>query len=181
MKIRHTQESDLQAISAIHTSAFGTDEGPEIVELLHALLHDDTASPVLSLVAELDGKPVGHVLFTRASIQGEHQALSVRLLAPLAVLPACQGKGIGSALINEGLKLLRESRVDLVFVLGHPDYYPKCGFHPAGPHGLNAPYPVPEEHADAWMVQELKHGVIGHVHGTLACAKALDKRKYWVE
>jgi predicted N-acetyltransferase YhbS len=181
MKIRHAQDSDLQAISAIHMHAFGADEGPVIVELVHALLRDETANPVLSLVAELEGKPVAHVLFTHASIQEEQQAFTVSLLAPLAVLPAFQGKGIGSALINEGLELLRESGVDLVFVLGHPAYYPRCGFHPAGVHGLDAPYPIPAEHADAWMVQALRPNLIDSVSGKVICADALDKPEYWRE
>ena len=68
-----------------------------------------------------------------------------------------------------------------MFVLGHPGYYPRFGFRPAGALGLAAPYPIPPQHADAWMVQELKAGTIGAVEGRVVCAKALDKREYWVE
>jgi len=91
-------------------------------------------------------------------------------------------KGIGGELIKEGLRLLSESDVDLVFVLGHPDYYPRHGFKPnAGALGFEAPYPIPTEHADAWMVQELNTGVIGTLKGKVICADELDKPEHWRE
>jgi putative acetyltransferase len=69
----------------------------------------------------------------------------------------------------------------LVFVLGHPDYYPRHGFEPAGPQGLDAPYPIPAAHEDAWMVLALRPGVIGKLRGRVVCADALDKPEYWRE
>ena len=132
MKIRHSTESDRIAISGIHRSAFGQEQGQEIVELVNDLLDDDTAKPLLSLVAETDGMLVGHILFTVARLQLEDDEVSVRILAPLAVSSHFQGEGVGGMLIREGLKQLAESSVDLVFVLGHPGYYPKYGFQTAG-------------------------------------------------
>jgi len=104
MKIRRSTESDRIDISGIHTSAFGQEQGQEIVELVNALLDDDTAKPLLSLVAETDGRLAGHILFTVARLQPEDQEVSVRILAPLAVSSHFQGKGVGGVLIREGLK-----------------------------------------------------------------------------
>jgi predicted N-acetyltransferase YhbS len=84
-------------------------------------------------------------------------------------------------LIKEGLKQLAASGVELVFVLGHPDCYRKFGFRPAGVLGYEAPYPIPVEHADAWMVQELKAGVLGSAQGRIQCAEALDQARHWQE
>ena len=180
MKIRRSTDSDCVAISEILMSAFGQVQGQEIVGLVNDLLNDETAKPLLSLVAEMDGRIVGHILFTVAKLQLD-QDVSIRILAPLAVVREFQGKGIGQSLIREGLKQLAESGVDLVFVLGHPGYYPKSGFQPAGVLGFEATYPIPSEHADAWMVQALKPDVIGKVRGRVQCSAGLDHPQYWQE
>ena len=96
-------------------------------------------------------------------------------------MPDYQKKGIGGKLIDRGLQLLTSSGVDLVFVLGHSEYYPRHGFEPAGSLGLEAPYPIPEEHKDAWMVQALRPGLLGSLHGKVVCADALDKPEHWRE
>ena len=95
-------------------------------------------------------------------------------------------KSLESALRNKKaaaalLKELADSGVDLVFVLGHPGYYPKFGFQTAGLAGFQAPYPIPSQHADAWMVQELNAGVIGSIDGRVQCSKILDQPQHWRE
>jgi predicted N-acetyltransferase YhbS len=162
-------------------NAFGQREGQEIVELVNQLLEDETAKPLLSMVAEKDGKLVGHILFTAARLQPENQESSIRILAPLAVSSDVQGEGIGGVLIREGLKQLTKSGVDLVFVLGHPRYYPRFGFQPAGILGFEAPYTIPSEHADAWMVQELKTGRLAKNEGKIQCSEVLNQPQYWRE
>jgi len=82
-------------------------------------------------------------------------------------------------LIRAGLKQLTESGVDLVFVLGHPAYYPKFGFQAAGILGFEAPYPVSTEHADAWMVQTLKADVIDSIKGRIHCSESLNQPQHW--
>jgi predicted N-acetyltransferase YhbS len=69
--------------------------------------------------------------------------------------------------------------VALVFVLGHPGYYPKYGFAAAGSKGFEAPYPIPPEHSSAWMVQELQPGTIECISGQVICAETLNDPKYW--
>jgi putative acetyltransferase len=181
LDIRKSTEADRGDIEKIHTTAFGEEEGPEIAELVNGLFDDKTAAPLLSLVAVEKDQIVGHILFTKSVLTGTDTPVSVRLLAPLAVLPDAQAKGVGNKLIHEGLRQLRDSGVDLVFVLGHPEYYPRCGFTTAGMLGFEAPYPIPDEHAGAWMVQALKDGVIGRVKGKVQCSEVLNQPQYWHE
>ena len=178
MQIRITRDPDLSNILKIHTLAF---DGDDIATLVKELLDDPTAKPTLSLIAIDNEQPVGHILFSKVHLDDPEIANEMAILAPLAVVPEAQGRGVGGKLIEEGLRQLSESNVDLVFVLGHPSYYPRHGFEPAGRLGLDAPYPILEKDADAWMVQALRPGVIGSVRGTVKCAKALDKREHWRE
>ncbi len=178
--IREATELDLKALLEVEKKAFGEEEGPEIVEMVSNLLEDISAKPLLSLVAVENEKIIGHILFTRAQVGSSEQVSSV-ILAPLAVAPDRHNRGIGGLLIEDGLTILAEREVQLVFVLGHPDYYPRHGFKTAGELGFEAPYPIPEDVAGAWMVQELSPGVIGSVTGTVRCARSMDRAEYWRE
>ncbi len=180
MEIRESTEQDLIGLLAVEESAFGETEGPVIVELVKDLLKDPTAQPLLSLITLHDQKAVGHILFSKAEVIGFGEERST-ILAPLAVEPGFQRQGVGGSLINKGLKLLAEAGVKLVFVLGHPSYYPKFGFKPAGRHGLAAPYPIPAAVEEAWMVLELSPGYIGRIKGKVKCAEALDYPEHWSE
>jgi putative acetyltransferase len=181
MHIRHTTAEDQPRIIQVNLEAFGQQHGPEVAGLVKDLLHDSTAQPMLSLAAEQNGELVGHVLFSRAELAETGQPVSVRILAPLSVIPEHQSIGVGTLLISHGLEMLRREGVDLVFVLGHPDYYPRSGFTPAGVLGLEAPYPIPGKDADAWMVQELRPGILGNVQGKVRCCEALDRPEHWRE
>lgn len=175
--IRETDPDDLARLLAVHNDAFGVEEGPIIVDLVTNLIQDSTAQPLLSLLALENDKAVGHILFTRA-IVGDTEAM---LLAPLAVIPDAQKEGVGGQLIADGLERLKSTDCGLVFVLGYPAYYNRHGFETAAAHALHAPYPIPPEHVDAWMVQAVKPGILGDVTGTLECADAISKQEYWVE
>jgi putative acetyltransferase len=174
--IRNTTSDDLDDILNINTEAFGQADEAQLVA---DLLEDETAKPLVSLLAIDDGAPVGHILFTRVTLQG--QGLAAAILAPLAVKPGAQGEGVGGRLICVGLEQLLENGVELVFVLGHPGYYPKYGFQPAGALGFEAPYPIAEEHAGAWMVAELVPGAITNAGGKVRCADALNHPELWQE
>ena len=181
LKIRQSTESDRKEILNIHERAFGKVKGPVIAKLVDDLLNDETAIPILSLVAVANDTLVGHILFTKAVITKTENPISAQILAPLAILPDEQKKGIGEKLINEGLRLLKGSGTELVFVLGHPTYYPRCGFIPAGAQGFEAPYPIPEEHAEAWMVQALNGDVLKNNAGKIQCSKVLNEPQHWRE
>ncbi len=181
MEIRRSTDKERAEIARIHLEAFGKDEGPVIADLVNRMFDDKTAEPILSLVAADGGKLIGHILFSKVSITGAEKDIRAQILAPLAVHPDFQKKEFGQALINKGLEMLKASGVELVFVLGHPGYYPRCGFRTAGVLGFEAPYPIPEEHAEAWMVQELKEAVIGSVKSKVKCSEALNQPQYWRE
>ena len=178
LQIGPTQESDHQDIFAVIEEAFAGED--EVSTLVSDLFDDESALPLLSLLARDQGRAVGYVLFTRASLEPEPEREAV-ILAPLAVIPEFQNRGIGKALIEAGVERLSQRGIDLAFVLGYPDYYTRHGFAPAGRLGLQAPYPLPEKHQDAWMVRELRPGILGQVCGTVLCAKAMDRPEYWRE
>lgn len=178
---RKAQDSDRRAIADVVTAAFGPAEGPEVVELIVDLSADTSAQPVLSLVATTADRVVGHILFSRARLETEGREISAAILAPLGVHPEFQRQGIGGQLVTEGLRQLAEAGVDVVFVLGHPDYYPRFGFAEAGLRGFDAPYPIAPKNAGAWMVQELRPGILETVQGTVRCANAMDEPRYWRE
>ena len=109
------------------------------------------------------------------------QAL-LHILAPLAVKPDYQKQGIGGLLIREGLRRLIEMGSEMVFVLCHMEYYPKFGFIPdAKKIGFSAPYPIPEEYANAWMVQSLNPNGFTKNHGKIVCSTELNKPEHWRE
>ena len=181
MKIRESTESERDEILDIHRQSFGQEKGPVIAKLVDDLLNDETAMPILSLVAVENGTLVGHILYTKAVVTQTEALISAQILAPLAVLPEVQKRGIGEKLINEGLRLLKASGTELVFVLGHPTYYPRCGFMPAGEQGFDAPYPIPEEHAEAWMIQELNGDALVKHSGKIQCSRVLNEPQHWRE
>lgn len=119
----------------------------------------------LSLVAEEQGEIVGHVLLSKAKIIQKNGEKEVLVLAPVAVNPTVQKKGIGSKLINEGLRRAKDLGYGLVLLIGHPTYYPKFGFQPANQHGIElTQFNVPE---DAFMVCELIEGELQRTNGEL--------------
>lgn len=176
LQIVEATESDLDDVLAVERLAFGQDEEAELVR---ELLADPSASPLLSLLARESDRAVGHILFTAARIEGAPEDSPASILAPLAVVPEAQRRGVGGRLIERGVELLAASGVALVFVLGHPEYYPRHGFAPAYPHGLPAPYPVSPE--EAWMLRALTPGTLGRVQGRVTCAEAMDRPEYWRE
>ena len=178
MEIRQAQRADLEAVLAVERAAFGTDEEAELVR---ALLGDPTAQPLISLLGFEGERAVGHVLLTRTRLVGTDQDPSTMILAPMAVVPDRQNRGIGGALIEEVLWVAGGLGVGLVFVLGHPTYYPRHGFEPAGRLGFEAPFPIPEEHAEAWMVRALVPGLLGSIRGRVACADVMNRPELWRE
>lgn len=176
MRIAEATVRDLDDVLSVERAAF-TEE--DVAALVRELVDDPSARPLLSLLARDDRRALGHILFTAARLDGASRDVTVSILAPLAVVPDAQRRGIGGRLIEHGVRLLGESGVEAVFVLGHPGYYPRHGFEPAGRHGFLAPHPVSPD--EAWMVRALRPGVIGCERGTVRCADALNKSEHWRE
>lgn len=178
MYIRETNDADLNDILFVEREAFNSNKEADLTK---DMLADPSAKPLLSLIAYMEDQPAGHILFTKAHLSNTPRKVAVSILAPLAVIPKFQKQGIGGALVKKGLELLSKSGVDLVFVVGHPEYYPQHGFTPAGKLGFEAPYPIPEKNANAWMVQALRPDVIGSVSGKVICCDVLNKPEFWRE
>jgi putative acetyltransferase len=174
--IRETNDADLSDILFVEHEAFISNKE---AELTRDMLADPTAKPLLSLMAFVEGQPAGHILFTAARLLGSSREVAVSFLAPLAVVPKFQRQGVGGRLVKEGLELLSKSGVELVFVVGHPEYYPRHGFTRAGELGFETPFPIPEKHADAWMVCALRPGVLESVSGKVVCCDVLNKPELW--
>jgi putative acetyltransferase len=118
----------------------------------------------VALVAEVEGRVVGQILFSPVTVEPPPEGLRVMGLAPLAVLPEFQRRGIGSQLVRAGLEACRSLAFDFVVVLGHPAYYPRFGFVPACSRGLGCEYPVPEE---VFQVLELRPSSLAGVKGVV--------------
>jgi predicted N-acetyltransferase YhbS len=174
MEIRETTEKDKKAIHALHSNAFDEEEAESVAQLAVDLLEDATARPLLSLVAEVDGEIVGHVIFSSISVEGGCVDNGY-IMAPLAVSGNCQGKGVGSGLIRNGLETLESRGAGFVLVLGDPDYYRRSGFG-AG-HGLRPPYDL--DYPEAWMAIELDRGALSDVEGVVRCADCLMAPEHW--
>jgi putative acetyltransferase len=136
INIRLEEKDDQDAIYTIHAVAFNTDGEARIVNTLR-----ENCNPFISLVADVSGQVVGHVLFTPVQLLTEKgRTLEGMGLAPLAVLPEYQHRGIGSALCEVGLASMKNLGITYVVVLGHPDYYPRFGFEPAVDLGIRCAY-----------------------------------------
>ncbi len=178
MNLREATTADAQAVWYVEQAAFGSEVEPRLVQ---DLLADPTAAPFISLLAFDGERAVGHILLTRVVVQGR-QDLKGLILAPMAVLPDYQRQGVGKALIRKALEISADRGFDLVFVLGHIDYYPRAGFkNDAKALGFEPPYRIDEKNKDAWMVQELRPGIIGHCAGKVVCAESLMKPELWRE
>lgn len=152
MVIREEKEEDIGQIRRVNELAFGQAGEAQLVDLLRK--HGKFVS---SLVAVDETENVlGHILFTRVQIEGVKNASAVGL-GPMAVLPEHQKHGIGSMLIEFALTQLRASGVEVVVVVGHPEYYPRFGFIPASYYGLKCKYEVPDP---AFMLLELRKGTL---------------------
>jgi len=138
--VRDEQPADLAAIRAVNDAAFDQPLEGRIVDALRT--HDAVR---LSLVAEVDGRIVGHILFSPVTSAGA-EGLG---LGPMAVTPDQQRRGVGAALIAAAMSRLRATGCPYVVVLGHHDYYTRFGFVPASRHGLRCEWDVPDE---AFMV-----------------------------
>jgi putative acetyltransferase len=180
MQIRTTGPDDLDLVLGVVRRAFGASD---VVDLVRALLTDPSAQPAISLVATDDeGAPLGHALFTAATLAHATSAARCSVLSPLAVVPEHQNEGIGGALIQRGLEIARAQGVDLVFVLGQTDYYRRHGFRPsAGSVGLLPPFPMHPKHERSWMVLDLRGDLVGEILGTVTPARALQSREHWRE
>lgn len=174
VEIRETIPSDRDAVREVHKGAFDPSESDTVSQLAIELLDDESARPILSLVAEKDQQIVGSIIFTSIKVE-DANPMAGSILAPLAVSKSCQGTGIGTALINRGVQILQERGVKFVMVYGDPAYYGRSDFHRN--HNLEPPYQL--EYPDAWMARDIEDGALTQIQGKVVCAAPLMAPEHW--
>jgi putative acetyltransferase len=155
--IRPEIAADKEAILQVNRLAFGGEEEALLVDALRAGGYVRAC-----LVAEVHGELVGHILFSDLPIVAEGTTVPALALAPMAVVPGFQKRGIGSALVRRGLEMCREQGHRIIVVLGHPDFYPRFGFSSELARRLESPYS-----GSAFMALELVAGALDGVRGTV--------------
>ncbi|MGA1994162.1 MAG: N-acetyltransferase [Bryobacteraceae bacterium] len=153
--MRHETTEDRLVVHSINEAAFGRSDEGDLVDSLRI-----EGVVLVSLVAELGKRAVGHILFSRMSIEADGRSIAAVALAPMAVLSECQRQGVGGRLIRHGLDLLRRQGEHIVIVLGHTDYYPRFGFSNEKARSLESPFPP-----EAFMANELSPGALDGIHG----------------
>ncbi|MGB5813770.1 MAG: N-acetyltransferase [Thermoanaerobaculia bacterium] len=165
--IREEERTDHEQVFEVNAQAFETDLEANLVESLRRRV-----DPLLSLVALVDERVVGHILFTPVTVEGCAKGGAALMgLGPMAVLPECQNRGIGSRLVEEGLARCRALGTEAVVVLGHADYYPRFGFEPAKRFALRY---KSEELDPYFMVLELRPGALETVSGDVHYSPEFD-------
>lgn len=170
INIREELKSDYEVVEKLTEEAFKNAEHSDGSEhlLVKRLRSSDSFIEELSLVAECDGKIVGHCLLTKGKIKSGDKYFETLALAPVSVSPKYQNKAIGSKLIEKALEKARKLGYGSVIVLGHDKYYPRFGFRPASSYEITAPFEVPNE---AFMAIELTKGALSEVSGVMVYAK----------
>lgn len=166
MLVREETPDDLDVIREVNRQAFGGEAEVKLIDQLRA-----DGDVVLSLVAQIDGEVVGHILFSKLESETTGGIIKAVALAPMAVSPEFQERGIGTAMVERGLALCRERGYNVVVVLGHPAYYPRFGFSSEKAKVLRSPY---SELGEAYMALELVPGALRGVSGSIRYAKAFD-------
>lgn len=146
MLVRQELPEDVDSVRALHRAGFTrgptpdgrpASDGSVEARLVDELRTEGDLVPELTLVAELDGRVVGHVAVSLATLDG--RPAEVVGLGPLGVRPDRQGKGVGSALMHATLAAADAIALRGVVLLGHATYYPRFGFEPAVDHGVTPP------------------------------------------
>jgi putative acetyltransferase len=147
MNIRTEKPDDIKKIRSINLDVFNTDSEANLIDALRK-----SSAPLISLVAEENNVIVGHILFSPVTLEGDKDSVSIAGLAPMAVLSSRQNQGIGSGLVEAGLRLCKQAGYKAVAALGHPGFYSRFGFMPSEHYNIRSEYDVP---ADVFMIKEL--------------------------
>jgi len=169
--IRPENASDRANVERIHRDAFGRDREARLV---HELRVTAAYLRELSLIVEADGVPAGHAMLTRIEIQRRGrpaEPTAAVALAPVAVDPAYQRRGLGASLVNGTLERARAMGHRIVVALGPPEFYSALGFLPLGRYGVSPPFEV---FGAAWMARELAPGALAFVSGSLSLPAPFD-------
>jgi putative acetyltransferase len=137
IEIREERPDDVAAVRDLNRRAFGQDQESNIVDELRA-----NGAALLSLVATVNDRVVGHIMYSPLSVGGN---ITGAALGPMAVLPERQRQRIGSKLVEAGNQKLKNAGCPFIIVVGHAGYYPRFGFRPASEHGIKCEWDVPDD------------------------------------
>jgi predicted N-acetyltransferase YhbS len=161
VSIRQEQAADYAAVFSCIKAAFQTLEISDHTEhlLVERLRKAPAFVPELSLVAEVEGQLVGHILLSRISIKNGGQSVESLALAPVSVLPEFQRKGIGAKLIRTAHAKAAELGFGSSILVGHEKYYPRFGYEPTSKYGIELPFEAPE--VNCMVVALRENGLLG--------------------
>jgi putative acetyltransferase len=155
--IRSERALDKDQVRKVNEAAFGRPDEADLIDRLRV-----EGAVLLSLVAEVDGEIIGHILFSRMTVETAQRSVAAVSLAPMAVAPGHQRRRVGSQLVCRGLAQLRDRGERIVIVLGHKRYYPRFGFSCEKARCLANPFPP-----EAFMALELSEGALTEVYGAV--------------
>ena len=172
--IRQEKPEDYKAVFRLIEKTFESLQLSDHKEqfLVERLRKSSAFVPELSMVAEIRNEIVGHILLTNIKIKKDQNEFESLALAPISVLPAYQGKGIGGMLIEQAHKRAREIGYKSIVLLGHEEYYSRFGYQQADKFGIELPFDVPKENC---MVMELIEGGLNGVNGTVEYPKEFNE------
>ena len=176
MSIRVAASRDREQILELHRAAFDASENERVARLALELLDEDESPGSLSLVAESEGAVVGHIAFSPVGLSSDARFRGF-LLGPLGVRPEFQARGIGSALVREGIRQLTDANIDVLLVYGDPAYYGRFGFSAEAAAGLAAPYPLQFDFG--WQAMFLHPRDETSPRGEVTCVAALNDPSLW--
>lgn len=155
--VRAETPDDVGSIREINRAAFGVSVEADLVDRLRS-----DGDLILSLVAEDDGRVIGHCGFSRLTVHDSGEVTAAVSLGPVAVVPAEQRRGVGQMMIRDGIARLRQAGETLIFVLGDPNYYSRFGFDAGAATACRTPYDGPylqalRLHGDAPSTGEVQY------------------------
>jgi putative acetyltransferase len=176
MKIRTATKNDADAVRCVHLAAFPEGERDLISEMAVGMLSEAAYPPVLSLVAEVDDTMIGHVAFSPVTSRDTKEHLGY-ILAPLAVSPGHQKRGIASQLIKSGVQRLSELGPRVLLVYGDPEFYSRFGFSADRGECYTAPYQL--QYAFGWQGMALGDFDFPSSSVSIFCVSSLSNPALW--
>jgi putative acetyltransferase len=155
--VRDEKPCDQEQVRKVNEAAFGRSDEADLIDRLRI-----EGAVLLSLVAEVGDQIIGHILFSRITVETAQGSISAVSLAPMAVLPDHQGRKVGSQMVRHGLAQLCDRGECIVIVLGHKRYYPRFGFSSEKARYLASPFPP-----EAFMALELCDGALAGIRGAV--------------
>lgn len=178
MDYRIFDKDDKEEVAGLFGSAFSSSEGEKEGELISNLASKLCSradnQEIIGIGAYEEGSIIGASFFTRLKFD---EPVMVYMLAPVAVSPAHQGKGVGQALIKYGLNELKNRAVAVAITYGDPSFYSKVGFQPLSENTIKAP--VKLSMPEGWLGQSLKEGPIPTINGRPRCVEEFNDPVYW--